>query len=118
MGRWGSHKLKRVTRSTLASEILAISHICDLVLYIQELLEELTKVKIPITVYTDSKSDVDALSVTKVLAEKRLTREVTYLRNIVQEGKMQLRWIPTALQVADALTKRVVKHNIHKQILY
>ena len=67
---WKSRKLKRVVKSTLAAETLALEEALEASFMLKSLLCELFRLEnnisnIPITCYTDNKSLVDTINSTK-----------------------------------------------------
>ena len=85
---WQSKRIKRVVRSTLAAEILALSDAVDDGIYISEIVSELlfsgTKL-LPIEIYTDSKSLFDAIKSKKNILEKRLRIDIAMLREMFEQ---------------------------------
>lgn len=116
---WTSKKIARVVRSTLSAEAYAMSNSVDRLGWMR-LLWGVTNVaqfdwrqpqvgfrQLPIaTIVTDCKSLYDLVSRTAMPSceEYRTTLEVLLIRERCQEH-CHFRWIPTSLQVADALTK-------------
>ncbi|XP_063726781.1 uncharacterized protein LOC134854457 [Symsagittifera roscoffensis] len=100
-----SQKIKRVVRSTLAAEALACSDGVDAAYLMQKMLHEIVGKIVPIDVYTDNRSLVDATYSTKAVADRRLRVEIGYLRDLTSDTSISLRWISTNQQVADCLTK-------------
>ena len=76
LAQWQSKRIKRVVRSSLAAETLAMSDGVDSAVYISVLLSELylelSSFEIPIDIYTDNKSLHDAIHSEKNVTEKRL----------------------------------------------
>eukprot|EP00435_Cladocopium_sp_Y103_P034646 s733_g9.t1 len=116
---WTSKKIARVVRSTLSAEAFAMSNSVDRLAWMRLLWgtvnipnfnwrEPLVGFKsMPkATIVTDCKSLYDLVSRTAMptCEEFRTTLEVLLIRERSNEH-CQFRWIPTALQVADALTK-------------
>lgn len=82
---WNSKRVRRVVRSTLAGETLAMAEAIDTAVYLSMLLSELwTGVPdpclIPLTCVTDCKSLYDAINSTKCVAEKRLRVEISGIK--------------------------------------
>ena len=116
---WTSKKIARVVRSTLSAEAYAMSNSVDRLGWMR-LLWGVTNVaqfdwrqpqlvfrQLPIaTIVRDCKSLYDLVSRTAMPSceEYRTTLEVLLIRERCQEH-CHFRWIPTSLQVADALTK-------------
>lgn len=108
---WQSKRIKRVVRSTLAGETLAMSEGIDNAIFLSTLFSELnsgsTHSPIPITCVTDNHSLVDALKSTKSVAEKRLRLEISSIKELIQAKKVdQVFWSNTKEQLADCLTKK------------
>ena len=75
---WNSKKIRRVVRSTLAGETLAMAEGIDMAIFVSTLLTELTRGTpatdgLPLICMTDCKSLHDALKSTKQVGEKRQT---------------------------------------------
>ena len=117
---WGTNKLKRVARSSMAAEMQALAnaedelHLCRLAWlefngkavdlnYVDSILHE-----IPGTVVIDAKSIYDALTSQNQptqLSEKRTALElIAYLRNTEANGTIT-RWVHGGANLADGLTK-------------
>ena len=65
---WNSSKIKRVVRSRLAAETLALSDGCDVTFYVNKLLSKLVHAdrdSLSVTAYTENKSLHDAVHSTK-----------------------------------------------------
>ena len=83
---WQSKHIKRVVRSSLSAETLALSDAIDDGVYIAELISELLfngSKQISIEVYTDSKSLFDTLNSKKNVTEKRLRIDIALLREMI-----------------------------------
>jgi hypothetical protein len=116
---WISKKISRVVRSTLSAEAFSMSNGVDRLGWMRLLWGTINIDKfdwrnpskgfqqLPVaTIVTDCKSLYDLVSRTAMPSceEFRTTLEVLLIRGRCQEH-CHFRWIPTALQVADALTK-------------
>ena len=63
--------------------------------------------EIAITIICDNKSLVDQLHTTTAIENKRLRIDISVLKDMLQEGDIsQFKWVPTELQIANALTKK------------
>lgn len=116
---WSSKKIARVVRSTLSAEAYAMSNSVDRLGWMR-LLWGVINIsnfdwrqpsvgfrQLPLaTIVTDCKSLFDLVSRTAMPSceEYRTTLEVLLIRERCREH-CHFRWIPTSLQVADALTK-------------
>ena len=105
---WESRKIKRVVKSTLAAETLALIDGAETAVYIQKLIEEICDgVKIPIICYTDNKSLVDVLESRKNVDDRRLRVDMAVLKDmLLSEDISSIRWVSTSHQLANSLTKR------------
>lgn len=108
---WQSKKIRRVVRSTLAGEALALSDGVDSAIYLATLHAELTtgqaKPGLPIVCLTDNHSLFDAVRSTKFVADKRLRLEISSLKEMIQRQQIKLiQWISAKIQLANCLTKR------------
>ena len=116
---WQSKRIKRVVRSSLAAETLALSDAIDDGVYLSELLSELIfngSKHIPIEIYTDSKSLYDSLNSKKNVLEKRLRIDIAILRELLNSKRItKLHCINTKIQLANALTKKGAST---KELLY
>jgi hypothetical protein len=116
---WISKKISRVVRSTLSAEAFSMSNGVDRLGWMRLLWGTINIDKfdwrnpskgfqqLPVaTIVTDCKSLYDLVSRTAMPSceEFRTTLEVLLIRERCQEH-CHFRWIPTALQVADTLTK-------------
>ena len=104
---WQSKKLKRVARSSLTAETLAMLDGVEASLYIRDLFKELYGHYLPIEVFTDNKSLIDALKSSKYVNEKRLRIDIAALKECISKNQVQIgKWINSKEQLADPLTKQ------------
>lgn len=108
---WQSKRVKRVVRSTLAAETLAMSDGIDNAVFLAMLFSELTtggtEHSPPITCVTDNHSLADALKSTKSVSEKRLRLEMSSIKELIQMQRIErVLWSNTKEQLADCLTKK------------
>eukprot|EP00971_Amphidinium_carterae_P351190 6491962-Amphidinium_carterae.1 len=118
---WKSHRSRRVTRSTLSAESIALDATIDHVQFLAALWGIALYDKerrdpsgyVGWTVCTDCRSLYDAVTqANTVTEEKRVLIDVCAMREALQEGAQhhayldaKPRWVPTTHQHADALTK-------------
>ena len=104
-----SHKLQRVTRSTLSSETLAYSDAVDFAQYLRVLWSFIDrKCTVPIHTFTDSMSLVRNAKSNHTLSEKMLLINTSAIRQTLANGTISsLNFIPTDMNVADYFTKRI-----------
>lgn len=109
---WQSKKIRRVVRSTLAGETLALSDGIDNAIFLTTLFSELTTGNAelntpPLICVTDNHSLFDALKSTKQVSEKRLRLEISSIKELMQSKKIKkVLWSDTKTQLADCLTKK------------
>ena len=108
---WQSKRIKRIVRSTLAGETLAMSEGIDSAIFLSTLFSELSAgnpdCPVPIICVTDNFSLVDALRSTKCVTEKRLRLEISSIKELIQTKRVdQVLWSDTKDQLADCLTKK------------
>ena len=103
---WNSSHLKRVTRSTLTAETLAMCDGCKLALYTAALLNasKLTE-NLQVIIVTDSRSLFEALGSSKQVSNKRLRLDLGPLREMIERGEITINWVQGSRQLSDALTK-------------
>lgn len=104
---WKSNKIKRVVRSTLAAETLALVDSLEDACYLRKILLELLHLdSIPIDCYTDNKSLVENIHSTKSVHDKKLRIDTACLKEMLKEGEISsLSWLDSKNQLADCLTK-------------
>lgn len=105
---WQSRKLKRVVKSTLAAETLALLDCAEAAVYLSSILAELTlRDRFNIRCYVDNKSLVESLNSCKLVDDKRLRIDMAVLKNMISCGEIEpVSWISTEHQLANCLTKR------------
>lgn len=109
---WQSKRIRRVVRSTLAGETLAMSDGIDNAIFLATLFSELTTgtvdLNAPVLVcVTDNHSLYDALKSTKQVTEKRLRLDISSIKELLQSRKIKkVLWSVTKPQLADCLTKK------------
>ncbi|KAA8491186.1 Retrovirus-related Pol polyprotein from transposon TNT 1-94 [Porphyridium purpureum] len=102
---WASKKTRRITRSVLAAELMALMEGFDFAIFVQETMRSM-KIHVPLHLCTDSKSIFDAMSTTKLPAEKRLAIDLSVLREAFLSGEIDaVLWTRTDGNIADGLTK-------------
>ena len=110
---WQSRRLKRIVRSTLAAETLAMCDGIDAALYISAtycgIVYSICSHELPIEVVTDNKSLFDALKSSKYVSDKRLRIDIGALKQLIANKDIDtIHWVRTREQLADALTKNGV----------
>lgn len=109
---WSAKKIRRVVKSTIAAETLALVDGLDVACYIKGILTEILFPKgegnmMPIDCYIDNKSLFESVHSTKAVSEKRLRIDIASIKEMIQKEEISsVKWIETNLQLADSLTKR------------
>lgn len=104
---WYSRKQKTVSKSTTASEYVALSLAVDEVIWLQQFLDELQfKVDLPTTVYEDCQPAL-AIATNKKCSADSKHIEVRYhsTKDYQARGYVDITYIDTLDQLADDLTK-------------
>lgn len=107
---WKSVKIRRVVKSTLAAETMALVNAVDDALYLRHLLVEIIgnpNLHVPIDAYVDNRSLVENLRSTKGAQEKVLRIDLAILKDQLSKGDIRsVQWVESKSQLADSLTKR------------
>ena len=104
---WQSKRIKRVVKSTLAAETLALVEASEASLWIQCVIKEVLNEELSAECFTDSKSLYEASYSMTNLLDKRLRIDIAIIREMLEKKEIEkVNWIPTKEQLADCLTKR------------
>ena len=99
--------MRRITQSPLASETLAQCEGADAAYLVSNTLKEIfPEAKVSTICKTDSDSLVKTLRTTKVHDDKRLRVDVARVKGMITEQEIEIEWVSSKDQLADALTKR------------
>ena len=115
---WKSKKQTVVARSIAEAKLRSIAHgICE-VLWLKILLEELeVMVKLPLRIYCDNKATIN---ISHNLVHHDRTKHVEVNRHFIKEkiedGTICITSVPTTKQVADVLTKGLLRPLFEKLI--
>ena len=118
MVTWRSKKQTVVARSTTEAELRLVAHeICE-VLWLKILLEELeVMVKLPLRIYCDNKV---AINISHNLVHHNRTKHVEvdryFIKEKIEDGTICITSVPTTKQVADVLTKGLLRPLFEKLI--
>ena len=105
MVSWTRRALKRVVRSTMAGETMALGGSLGEVENVQYTVQQLLGRMLPAIARTDSKSLFDRVHCGRQVNEKWLLVELQALRKARKEKRKELEWCTSEQQLADALTK-------------
>ena len=105
---WESRRVRRVVKSTLAAETLALVDCAETAIYVKQIICELLNERnLPIICYTDNKSLTDSLASRKSVDDRRLRIDMAELNDMLAQKEIKaIEWISTARQLANPLTKR------------
>ena len=116
---WQANKIRRVVRSTLAAETLSLCEGLEASIHLNSIIEEMTGSSLEIHAIIDNRSVVDAVRSTTTVDDKRLRRDISAVKQMLELGEVKtVTWVPGDQQLADVLTKRGVNgykllHAIH-----
>ena len=105
---WMSRRVKRVVKSTLAAEGLALGDGLSEAIYLGSILSEVLAVpKLPIIGVTDHAGLYKNLNSTKLVDDKRLRVDLASIKEDLASGTIsEIALCESSMQLADALTKR------------
>ena len=100
--------------STLSAETLSLYAGLDAAIAMRDQLKEMLGADHNLTLraLVDNKSTVDTVHATiSLTTDKRLRKEIAAIKQMMRKGNLhELKWVPTKLMLADALTKRGVNN--------
>ena len=103
---WKSHKLKRVAKSPLAAETMALLEAAEHALLMKATVMELLGLDtFPITCVVDSKSLADAVHTSTTMEDNRVYIDICALREMVERGDITVKHVKRDNQLADCFTK-------------
>ena len=107
---WQSKRIKRVVKSTLAAEMLALVEAAESCYWLQNILNEVLGTEgYSIECYIDSQSLYNAANSTTSLTDKTLRIDVAIIHEMLQNNEIsKLVWVPSNSQLADCLQRRVL----------
>nr|CAB3262901.1 uncharacterized protein LOC100184952 [Phallusia mammillata] len=108
---WQSKRIRRVVRSTLAAETLAMSDGLETAFFLTTLWNEVLfgshKLPgLPIEAFTDSCSLCAALHSCKSVSDKRLRVDIGSVKEMMEQHNVIVSWVSSEKQLADCLTKK------------
>ena len=109
---WRCRTLRRVVKSMLAGETLALSDLLDEMVSVQQTLSMILGWTPRAVARTDCRSLYDYIYRGKNVSEKRLHVELCVIKEIVKEKQCEIEWCETSDQLADCLTKHMVAHRL------
>lgn len=112
---WEARKQRCIALSSTESEYLAIGDVCKDICFVRNFLSEIVDKNITAVVYNDNQS-AQKLLLVKEYSHKR-TKHIDlryhFVKDLVKQGFITVKYLPTEEMVADVLTKPLssVKHN-------
>ena len=107
---WKSRRVRRVVKSTIAAETLALLDGAESAVLLSHIVAELLGLeenRPTVKCFVDNRSLVEALYSTKLVEDKLMRINMAVLRDMIQRGDLlRVSWVQSASQLADALTKR------------
>ena len=107
---WQANKIKRIVRSSLEAECLALVEGLKEATFVRDVVEEVFGLKersIPVRAIIDNKSTVDAVHSTAAVSDKKLRRDIGIVKQMLNEGDVtSLAWCQGKDQLADLMTKK------------
>ena len=111
---WQSKHVRRVIKSTLATETLAKVDLAEACIFYRKFLFEILQLKdnndnIKIFCKTDNFCLYDAVHSSTQILDKRLHIEMAIFREMITRKEIaEISWLTTDIQIADSLTKKEV----------
>ena len=117
--QWQSKRIKRVVKSTLAAECLALEEAVDHAFYMKCIISEILNVDIPMHCSTDNQSLVDNLhSSNSVKEDKRLIQDIALLKEMMVKKEISsVKHVILKKNLADPLTKRGASCQLLEEVL-
>ena len=104
---WKSSKQKRIARSTLAAETLAMVDTIDRAFGIKNHILHTQNLDLPVIILADCKSLVTTGHTTTTVSEKRLQIDIGYIREAIERKDIEVFHIGTQHMLADPMTKKM-----------
>ena len=105
---WQTRKIRRVVKSTLSAETLALLDCTEATVFLVNVMSRILFSKpIKIDCYVDNKSLVDALYSSRNVDDRRLRIDIAVLQDMIERNEINsVSWVDAFYQLADCLTKR------------
>ena len=120
--QWQSRRIKRVVKSTLAAECLALEDAADYAYYVKCMITEVLGIsssRIKLNCYIDNKSLHDVLhSSNNVKEDKRLIQDVSLIKEMMSKEEINsVSLLESKNNLADVLTKRGASSQLLENVL-
>lgn len=103
---WQSKKIRRIVKSTLAAETLALIEGAESGLLLQKVLSDSFGLSTTIECFTDNASLVECADSDNVIIDKRLRIDMGVVRQMILDREISIKWVATHQQLANCLTKK------------
>ena len=109
--QWQSKRIRRVAKSTMAAECLALEDAVDYAFYLICVILEMLRLKtddVEIRCFIDNKSLYDSIHcTTNVKEEKRLILDISLIKEMIQKNEItSVSFVESKEQLADCFTKQ------------
>jgi hypothetical protein len=114
---WKSKKQATVAKSTVEAEYTALSLAASEGLWLKNLLEEMGITQEPITIFEDNTGCI-ALATKAIVKSKVKHIDIAqhFIREKIDNGLLQVKYVPTQDQAADGLTKALPREKFQEQL--
>lgn len=104
---WSSTKIRRVARSTVTAETLAMLDASDAAFFLSKMVLEILDLSmLDIHIMTDNKSLFDNIHSSKATSEKRLIVDMSAIREMINKKEIIAHKIDSHQNLSDVLTKK------------
>jgi hypothetical protein len=104
---WSSKRQQRILMSTTEAEYKALCHAGQTALWIDNFF---SKISIPLMIHTDNKGEFDISKHTTQHGKTcHFKLDSFWLQEVIQEGELTLKLVPSGLNLADVFTKIVTR---------
>jgi hypothetical protein len=110
---WKSKRQESVALSSTEAEFMASTQACKEILWMKDLLWELGMEQGTVKMFTDNQSSISVMKNPVGHSRmKHIELQAYFIRDLVEQEKVEFSYVPTELQVADSLTKAVPKEKV------
>lgn len=112
---WQSKKQSVVAISSCEAEYVALATCCTESLFLGQLLNDILNESVyPIIIFEDNQSTIRMANTLETKRSKHINVKYHFVRELVTEGKIQIRYVSTCDQTADLLTKALSENKFCK----
>ena len=115
---WISRKQRLISLSSTEAEIIASSLCAQELLWIMQVIEPIAKIEMPIEMHIDNLSmKYVAESVLMSHRTKHLDIRYMFVRQLLKDHSVVLKWIPSEENIADIFTKYMLVVGVFKSLI-